>query len=159
MKRVVRYQGLVLLVVAFGIAQSNPGSSSQALTVPYENLKWQPIVPEMGADSPLIAIAHVDPVSKATKLFIRTPKNMHVPLHWHTANETHTVIQGTADFAHDGKREHLGAGGFNYIPAKMHHEAWTSDNCVVFITVDSGWDVNWVGNPPNKTDAGRGLHK
>ena len=159
MNRIVRYLGVVLLVVTFGLAQSDSGSSSQALSVPYESLKWQPIVPEMGADSPLIAIVQVDPVSKATKLFIRTPKNMHVPMHWHSANETHTVIQGRADFAHGDKREHLGVGGFNYLPAKMQHEAWTSDNCVVFITVDSGWDVNWVGKPPNKTDAGQGLHK
>jgi hypothetical protein len=51
---------------------------------------------------------------------------MHVPLHWHSANETHTMIQGSAVFVHDG-REKLGPGGFNYMPAKMRHQAWTSE--------------------------------
>jgi len=32
---------------------------------------------------------------------------MHVPMHWHSANETHTMIQGTAVFEHEGKRESL----------------------------------------------------
>lgn len=58
-------------------------------------------------------------------------------------------------FEHDGKREQLGPGGFNYIPAKMQHQAWMTDGAVVFITVDGGWDVNWVGNPPGKTDLGQ----
>jgi hypothetical protein len=25
----------------------------------------------------------------------------------------------------------------------------------VFITVDSGWDVNWVNGPPTKSDLGQ----
>ena len=48
-------------------------------------------------------------------------------------------------------------GGFNYIPAKMPHQAWTSEGSVVFITVDAAWDVNWVGKPPSKTDLDRRL--
>jgi quercetin dioxygenase-like cupin family protein len=110
------------------------------------------MVPELGNDSPQISILRVDPKTNATQLLIRTPKKMHVPMHWHSANETHTMIQGTAVFEHEGKREQLGPGGFNYIPAKMPHQAWTSEGSVVFITVDAAWDVNWVGNPPSKTD-------
>jgi hypothetical protein len=49
----------------------------------------------------------------------------------------------------------LGPGGFNYIPAKMKHQAWTSEGSVVFITVDGPWDVNWVADPPRKTDLGQ----
>jgi AraC-like ligand binding domain len=69
-------------------------------------------------------------------------------MHWHTANETHTVIRGTWVFEHEGTRDQLGPGGFNYMPAKMHHQAWGSDDALVFITVDSAWDINWVSGPP-----------
>jgi quercetin dioxygenase-like cupin family protein len=150
--------GLLLLVAVVGLAQSNSagtratGSGSQAMSVRYEDLRWQTMVPELGSDSPQISILRVDPKTNATQLLIRTPKKMHVPIHWHSANETHTMIQGTAVFEHGGKREQLGPGGFNYIPAKMQHQAWTSEGSVVFITVDGAWDVNWVGNPPSKTD-------
>ena len=80
------------------------------MSAPYEDLKWNAIVPELGNDSPEISILRIDPKTKATQLLIRTPKKMHVPLHWHTANETHTIIKGTAVFDHDGKREKLGPG-------------------------------------------------
>jgi len=150
------------LVAALGAAGSKSvvtpvaGGASQAMSARFEDAKWQTMVPELGNDSPQISILRVDPKTSATQLLVRTPKKLHVPMHWHTANETHTMILGTAVFEHDGKREELGPGGFNYIPARMQHQAWTSEGSVVFITVDSAWDVNWVGNPPGKSDIGQG---
>lgn len=151
---------LVLLLAVIGAAQNSgktpaSGSASQAMSARYEDLMWQMIVPELGNDSPQISILRVDPKTNATQLLIRTPTKMHIPMHWHSANETHTMIQGTAVFEHEGKRDQLGPGGFNYMPAKMTHQAWTSEGSVVFITVDSAWDVNWVGNPPSKADLGQ----
>jgi mannose-6-phosphate isomerase-like protein (cupin superfamily) len=152
---------LLLLIAVLCVAQTNSGGTpatsgaSQAMSARYEDLMWQAMVPELGDDSPQISILRVDSKTNATQLLIRTPKKMHVPIHWHSANETHTMIQGTAVFEHAGKRAQLGPGGFNYIPAKMQHQAWTSDGAVVFITVDGAWNVNWVGNPPSKTDLGQ----
>jgi len=160
-RRRIQTFGLLLLVTVLCAAQNNssvtPATSnaSQATSARYEDLVWQPIVPELGNDSPQISILRVDPKTNATLLLIRTPKKMHIPAHWHSANETHTIILGTAVFEHEDQREQLGPGGFNYIPAKMQHQAWTSDGSVVFITVDGPWDVNWVGNPPGKTDLGQ----
>jgi len=154
----------VSLLVALALAgqsstHHNPAAPSQtgagALHAGYADLKWQPIVPELGADSPQISILRVDPRTQATQLLIRMPKQMHVPMHWHTANETHTVIKGTMVFEHEGQRHELGPGGFNYLPARMHHQAWSSDDALVFITVDSGWDVNWVNGPPTKSNLGQ----
>jgi len=136
-------------------ATSHQANIRQAMSAPYENLQWQIIVPELGADSPQISILRVDPKTHATQLLIRVPNKLHVPMHWHTANETHTVIKGTWVFEHEGGRDQLGVGGFNYIPAKMPHQAWASDDALVFITVDSGWDINWVGAPPTKADLGK----
>ena len=72
--------------------------------------------------------------------------------HGHTANETHTIIQGTAVLACDGKRAEIGPGGFNFMPAKMVHEAWLTVDSLTFITVDAAWDVNWVEGPPTTAD-------
>ena len=153
---------VALSIPAPSSAQHHPVADSQAsgtrppaMGVRYEDLQWQPIAPELGADSPQVSILRVDAKTQATQLLIRMPKAMHVPMHWHSANETHTMIQGTAVFEHEGKREQLGPGGFNYIPAKMQHQAWTSEGAGVFITVDAAWDVNWVRNPPGKTDLGQ----
>jgi len=143
-------------------AQHHPAAESQAgvrrppaMGVRYEDLQWQPIVPELGAESPQVSILRVDPRTQATQLLIRMPKAMHVPMHWHSANETHTVIRGTFVFEHEGQQHELGPGGFNYLPARMHHQAWATDDSLVFITVDSGWDVNWVNGPPTKSNLGQ----
>jgi quercetin dioxygenase-like cupin family protein len=137
--------------------QHPPAAATASASTSYDNLQWQTMVPELGADSPQAAILRVDPKTQATQLLIRIPKQMHVPMHWHSANETHTVIKGTFVFEHEGQRHELGPGGFNYLPAHMHHQAWASDDALVFITVDGGWDVNWVSGPPNKSDLGQPL--
>ena len=102
--------------------------------------------------SPEISIVHVDPNSGATQLYIRTPRALHVRQHWHSANETHTMITGKATFGCDGKKVDLGQGDFNYMPSRMAHEAWTSAGSVVFITTDRTWDINWADGPPTSAD-------
>ena len=136
-------------------AAGQAGASPHAMNAAYGDLQWQSMVPELGADSPQAAILRVDPKTQATQLLIRVPKQMHVPMHWHTANETHTVIKGSWVFEHDGRRHELGPGGFNYLPARTPHQAWASDDALVMITVDSAWDVNWVTGPPSKSDLGQ----
>jgi mannose-6-phosphate isomerase-like protein (cupin superfamily) len=121
-----------LLACGLIAGQVKDADAHAAMSTQYEDLKWRAIVPELGNDSPQISVVHVDPETHVTQLFIRTPKKMHVPMHWHSANETHTMVLGTAVFAHEGKREKLGPGGFNYIPAKMPHQAWTSEGSICF---------------------------
>ena len=149
----------VLALPAQSSMQHHPEGANQAGVTPlharYGDLEWQPIVPELGADSPQVAILRVDDKTHATQLLIRVPKQMHVPVHWHSANETHTVIKGTMVFEHEGQRHELGPGGFNYLPARIHHQAWCSDDSLVFITVDSGWDINWVSGPPTRSNLGQ----
>jgi quercetin dioxygenase-like cupin family protein len=136
-------------------ATAHSAGAPQAVNAGYDDLKWQPIIPELGDDSPRIAILRVDPKTQATQLLIRVPKQMHVPLHWHSANETHTVIKGAWVFEHEDQRHELGPGGFNYLPARLHHQAWASDDALVFITVDAAWDVNWISGPPTRADLGK----
>jgi len=119
------------------------------------DLKWDKILPDLGADSPEICVLHVDPKTHATSLLIRTPKAIHVRKHWHTANESHTMIIGTSTLACDGKKFDLNPGGFNFMPAKMTHEAWLPTNSLTFITVDGAWDINWVEGPPTAADLTR----
>lgn len=118
--------------------------------VKFKDVKWEKVMPELGNNSPEIAILRVDPKTQATQLMIRVPKNFHVPRHWHTANETHTIINGTFIMECEGKRAELGPGSFNYIPSKMVHQAWTKPNegTLLFITTDGAWDINWVEGPP-----------
>ena len=118
-------------------------------------IKWDKILPDLGESSPEISILHVDPTTHATQLLIRTPKAIHVRKHWHTANESHTMIIGTAKFECEGIKAEIGPGGFNYMPAKMVHEAWLPANSLTLISVDGAWDINWVEGPPTSADLSR----
>jgi quercetin dioxygenase-like cupin family protein len=133
-------------------AQGATADMPQALFRNYQDFKWDRILPDLGENSPEICILGVDPKTQATKLMIRAPKGIHVRKHWHSANETHTVILGTQVFACEGKRIEQGPGSFNSMPARMVHEAWLPAGSLVFITVDGAWDVNWVEGPPTAAD-------
>jgi mannose-6-phosphate isomerase-like protein (cupin superfamily) len=143
-----------MTLTSTGWAESNPGETGSNAP-DFKNLadlKRDKILPDLGENSPQICVLHVDPSTNATSLLIRTPKAIHVRKHWHSANETHTIINATATFACDGKKVELSPGGFNFMPAKMIHEAWLPANSLTFITVDGAWDVNWVEGPPTKAD-------
>ena len=159
--KTIRYVALVISVsfAAPGHAADPKASEHEAapamhegLFTNYQDMKWKQILPDLGDSSPEICILHVEPKTQATKLMIRTPKAIHVRKHWHSANETHTVLLGKQVFACDGKRIEQGPGSFNYMPAKMVHEAWLPAGSLVFITVDGAWDVNWVEGPPTAAD-------
>jgi len=150
---------LAIVVTALGLTLTgqtgNPPGDVASNKPEFKNLsdlKWDKILPDLGADSPEICFLHVDPKTHATSLLIRTPKAIHVRKHWHTTNESHTMITGTATLACDGKKFELSPGGFNFMPAKMIHEAWLPANSLTFITVDGAWDINWVEGPPTETD-------
>jgi quercetin dioxygenase-like cupin family protein len=116
---------------------------SHATFQKFSDLKWEK-TPDGQQE---IAILHVNPVSKATELIIRAPKNFHVPRHWHSANETLTIISGTFTVKHDRSDEKvaLDTGSYSYMPAKMVHEAWAGEEgATFFVTVDGAWDLNWV---------------
>jgi quercetin dioxygenase-like cupin family protein len=123
-------------------AYAQTGSGSMGKAIKPDDMKWAPL--EGGFE---ISILYTNPTTQATYLIIRGPGNLHVPRHWHSSNESITVLKGTFVVAHDGSEDktELKPGGFAYMPAKMIHEAWTGETgATYFITVDGEWDVNFV---------------
>ena len=55
----------------------------------FADLKWEKTPDGLQE----IVILHVNPVSKATELIIRAPKNFHVPRHWYWPNHTSRPIR------------------------------------------------------------------
>src|SRR6266487_5259556 len=110
MKKKLHLAFVVTALIGFalsGYAQESDGTVAAANSPEFKNLsdlKWDKILPDLRADSPEISILHIDPKTHATSLLIRTPKAIHVRKHWHTANESHTMIKGTGVLSCDGKR-------------------------------------------------------
>jgi len=129
-----------VLCPAGTFAQSAPDTMAKAVTS--DNMKWEAL-----GDGFEISILYTNPATEATYLVIRGPGNQHIARHWHSSNESITVLKGTFTVAHDGNEDKtaLTPGGFVYMPAKMIHEAWTGDEgATYFITVDGKWDVTFV---------------
>src|SRR5262245_513483 len=101
--------GLSLISSAAGSINSTP--SDQPLFQTLSQAQWKRMLPDLGDASPEIAILHVDPNTHATQLLIRTPQGLHVRKHWHSANETHTMIIGKATFGCEGNKVELEPGG------------------------------------------------
>jgi quercetin dioxygenase-like cupin family protein len=146
---------LIVIAVSPAAAQTKapPPHAAHPAFLNYKDLKWEKLRPEQGEASAEIVILHVNPQSGATQLMIRSPKNDHAPRHWHTANETHSVIYGHFIMRVDGgEKEDLPPYSFNYMPSKLVHEAWSSpdEGNLVFITVDGPWDLNLMEGPTAK---------
>ena len=148
-----------LVLSAIGLA-SLPAGAAPALTdagpdrpifKQLPEVQWAKMLPELGEASPEMAILHEDPKTHATQLLIRSPKALHVRKHWHSANETHTVITARPPLSAMEKAR-ARPWRLNYMPARMVHEAWIGAGSVTFITVDGPWDVNWVEGAPTAAD-------
>ena len=98
---------MALLVLANLRAQTTEptATSNGPIFKNVSDLKWDKIIPDLGENSPEICFLRVDPKTHATSLLIRTSKAIHVRKHWHTANESHTMISGKAVLACEGKRQ------------------------------------------------------
>ena len=98
---------MALLVLTNLRAQTTEptATSNEPIFKNVSDLKWDKIIPDLGENSPEICFLRVDPKTHATSLLIRTSKAIHVRKHWHTANESHTMISGKAVLACEGKRQ------------------------------------------------------
>ena len=150
---------LAILLLAGGILGLPRPTSSQerTLAIPlvkkYDKLEWSLLVPELGQRSPRIATLRTDPRTKSTAVLIRFAGPFHIPFHWHTSNESQILVRGHVTVDLNGVRSELDRGDFNYVPAKMPHEAWIGkEGALIYIHSDGAWDFNWVTREPGPKD-------
>ena len=129
-----------------------PAAAAGMMVMNQKDLKWENIIPEWGMKSPRAAMLRVDPKSKATQMLIWQAKGTHVPRHWHSANESVTIIRGTFILECEGQRMEMKQGDWGYINAKKIHQAWSGarEDVLLLVMTDGAWDVNWVDGPPGK---------
>ena len=75
---------LMMIVVSPAAAQTSAPAShdgaAHAIYQKYQDMKWEKLLPKLGAGSAEITILHVDPESGATQLMIRSPiRHRHDP--------------------------------------------------------------------------------
>lgn len=156
MSHFVRRSFIFIVLVGLAIVSddhvktaSAAASDQSPINLNLERMHWEKMEPSLGEASPEKAIVHEDPQTHITQFLVKMPPNFHVPFHWHTANETHTVITGKLVVEENGARIVLGPGGFNYTPSKVPHKTETLPNegALLFVTVDGPYDQFLAESP------------
>jgi len=132
--------------------------SDEIISRNLDDLKWETMLPDLGAHSPRFVILRVDPQTEATTLMIDFPTALHIPKHTHEKSETHILLGGAHVFEDTatGKRFDIQRHGYIYMPGEFVHEAWVPANSRAVIILEGGWKVNWLEGPPSVEDIGKG---
>lgn len=119
----------------------------ETVVVKAANIKWgdHPNVP--GAK---MAVQSGDAAKGPSVVLMKFPKGMTVPAHWHTSNETVTVVSGSGVFGSGEtvdatKGSELGSGSYIVIPGKNPHWAIVKDELVITIALDKAADFHLCG--------------
>ena len=123
-------------------------SESEGFVNP-KDIKWGTAPPSMpkGAE---IAVLQGDP-AKAGPFVIRlmVPPGYKIPPHWHTQDESLTVISGTFYFGTGDKVETsqahtLTAGAFHFLSGKDHHYLVAKSEAVIQVNGNGPFDITYV---------------
>src|SRR2546430_466209 len=145
---------LALAIIACGVLAGPAlaqGASDAQIFINTKDIKWTDAPPSMPRGAK-IAVLQGDP-GKAGPFVMRlkTPAGYKVAPHWHSQEENLTVISGTLYLGMgdklDTKSEHaLSAGGFHFLPGKVHHYAFAKVPTVVQGSSNGPLDIIYV-NP------------
>jgi mannose-6-phosphate isomerase-like protein (cupin superfamily) len=141
-----------LLAAAIACFSAPAFAADMGMVMNKEDIRWmdtQPPLPK-GAKT---AVLQGDP-SKPGAFTVRmmAPANYKVPAHWHSKDESLTVLSGTLYFGQGDKMKAAGAhaikpGGFHHVPAKTRHYIFTKAPVVLQVTGEGPFDMNYVEGP------------
>ena len=136
---------LFVIGLSFTPALTQQPAGEQAITRTHDDpkLEWSPCPPifPKGCE---VTVLRGDPSKGASDVFLRTPANYSLPLHWHTSPEHMILVTGELHVTYEGQKPSvLKAGSYAYGPAKAKHEARCANAgpCVLFIAFESPIDA------------------
>jgi quercetin dioxygenase-like cupin family protein len=155
----IRYltASLAALAISLAIAAGVAAQSTHVL-VPADKVQWGPAPPFLPAGAQF-AVLQGNPSEKgAVTLRLRLPANYNIPAHWHSMDETVTVLSGAFNVGMGDKLDRktsqtLQPGGFVSLPANMRHFAWTAKPTVVQVNLQGPFDIFYVNPEDNPQKA------
>ena len=167
----------VLAVVALAIVAVTPvvgraraaegGHKSEAMksavSMNAGEMTWVPAPPDLPKGGQM-AVLHGDP-SKSAPFTVRfkMPGGYKIPPHWHSKDEQLTIISGTLTLhmgdTMDAPATQLAAGGYHFLPGKMHHAAEGKGETIVQIDGMGPFDIHYLNPADNPNPAGEAAKK
>jgi len=143
---------LLLVAVVLGSLASSPfayGTTESDAFINPKDIKWSAAPPSMPQGAK-IAVLQGDP-SKAGPFVIRlmVPPGYKIPPHWHTQDESLTVISGSfyfgkGDKVDTSKAPTITAGAFHFLSGKDHHYLVARSESVIQINGNGPFDVTYI---------------
>jgi len=140
----------VILGSLTGSASAQGTSHGEGFINP-KDIKWAAAPPSMPTGAK-IAVLQGDP-GKSGPFVMRlmVPPGYQIPPHWHTQDESLTVISGTfyfgpGDKVETSKAHTLAPGAFHFLSGKDHHFLVAKSEAVIQINGNGPFDVTYI-NP------------
>ena len=153
----------VATMIAFALLTGAPGAAAadaakpEAMSVNPAEIKWADAPPDLPKGAQ-IAVLHGDPGKKAPyTLRLKLPAGYKIAPHWHTKDEQLTVVSGTFVLHMGDTMEApattLNAGGFHFLPGKMHHAAQATGETIVQVDGMGPFDIHYLNPADNPNPA------
>jgi len=154
MKTSTKTKAISLAVIILG-ALAGPalaqGTSDKESFVNPKDIKWGDAPPSMPKGAK-IAVLQGDPGKPGPfVLRLMVPAGYKIAPHWHSQDESLTVISGTLNFGigdkpETGKTHALTAGGFHFLSGKDHHYVVAKTPTVIQVSGSGPFDMTYI-NP------------
>jgi len=145
--------------IAADATKKADAAKHDAMSINAADLKWGEAPPDVPKGASL-AVLHGDPSKKGPfTIRLKLPAGYKIPPHWHSNDEQLTIVSG-AFVLHmgdtmDAPASTLTAGGYHFLPGKMHHAAESKGETIVQVNGMGPFDIHYL-NPadnPNKSAA------
>lgn len=152
----------VTLGLAFSAAADEPTQGKgDAVFVNAKDIKWSEGLPVFPKGMQMTVLFGDPTKSGPFVARLKMPDGYKIAPHWHTQAEQLTILEGSF-VLHMGDSmksdaHTLDAGGFHYLPAKMHHSAEAKGESIVQVQGMGPFDIHYI-NPadnPNPKSASR----
>jgi uncharacterized protein DUF4437 len=144
-KLAVVIASLVTAIALSATARADKGKVARPVIKPAADVKWTPLVPELGDKGPQISVVFGDLKKGPVGLLMKNPAGARPGPHTHTSDYWAVVVSGQMqDFLPgegDSARK-LGAGSWWKQPGKAAHDnhCVEGSECVAFIYMPKGFD-------------------
>jgi hypothetical protein len=134
-------------------AKKSDAMKGEATSVNAAEVKFGPAPPDLPKGAEL-AVLHGDP-GKPHPFTIRLkmPAGYKIPPHWHTKDEQLTILSGTFILhmgdTMDAPASNLTAGGYHFLPGKMHHAAETKGETILQLDGVGPFDIHYLNPADN----------
>jgi quercetin dioxygenase-like cupin family protein len=138
---------LGVVAAATGTLAAKEAAKKEIVSESLEELAWKEMMPGM----PLMAAEVWKGPGGSGCFYLKFPKGMAVPLHWHSKDAHAVVISGNWGSTPEGGQDKLlSPGSHQFIPGKVKHTTKCGEaaDCVIYSCSPGAFDVKGLPPPP-----------